>query len=304
MRYIDKNSLHGLAHDINVRYLKDCYAEDLQKPVPSPADPHGSYEDFKKPQYRDGATGWKKLLLDEQSVENHPRCCYCMRRLDSSAGRINYEHIIPRSLSGREGASQYEYYTAHAPILKAHVIMADNFVTRNFASLSDIDKEQRMPHITGLSNLVAACNGKRDSFDTTGCCCNGNRGDAKILPVMLMPDADSNAVYDANGIVRITCNDGTLDNIINDLNEETLMEIRSVWYHLSRVSVDIVRAETMTEKERVFWFKKAYMTDNFALLPEDVKKYSSVLSENDTYWRLLLAYDWFYFYPGYARQRV
>lgn len=138
MRYIDKYRMHAAAHDINVRFLKDCYADDIHTPLPSPANSKSSYEDFKKPKYRDGVSGWKNLLLEEQTSEGHPRCCYCMRRLNPSASKINYEHIIPRSLSGTEGQEQYAYYSSHASALHDHVIMADEFEKKSFASTNDI----------------------------------------------------------------------------------------------------------------------------------------------------------------------
>lgn len=219
---------------------------------------------------------------------------------------MNYEHIIPRSLSGADGQAQYTYYSSKAQALRDHVIMADDFVTKTFNAVSDINNEIRMPHITGLSNLVVACNGKRDSWVTTGCCCNGNREDDKIMPIMLMQNADTDVKYDENGILTISCNDGTLDKIIKELNEITLQEIRSVWYHLSRVNKDVAHAETMPKIERANWFKEAYKKSSFIDIPEEAKRYSCVLdnTEADTYWHLLLAYDWFYYYPGYARQRA
>ena len=45
---------------------------------------------------------------------------------------------------------------------------------------------------------------------------------------------------------------------------------------------------------------------NFATLKTEVRRYSGFGEKDnaDTYWKLLLAYDWFYYYPGYARQRA
>lgn len=306
MRYIDKYRMHEAAHSINVRFMKDCYANDLQNPLPSPDNPMTSFDDFKKPVYRNGTDGWKRLLLAEQTFENHPRCCYCMRRLNDSAGKINYEHVIPRTLAGNKGKQQYEYYSSHSPALRDHVTMADVFVKNRYVSVNDIDKEAKMPHITALSNLVVACNGTRDSFNSVGCCCNGNRKDDKILPIMLMNEAETCVKYDANGLMSITCNDDTLGKIIDELNAETLMEIRSVWYHLSKVNIDISEALTMPMKERIDWFKKAYDTSNFMSLKDEVRRYSGFGEKDnaDTYWKLLLAYDWFYYYTEYANQRT
>lgn len=308
MRYIDKFVKHKRAHEINVEYLKDCYRSDISNPVPSPENPKSSYDDFRKPIYRDGNNGWKQLLLSEQSFGGSPRCCYCMRRVNPNASKINYEHVIPRTLKGDDGLSQYEYYASHAPALREHVMMADKFVEKTFSCIDEINEESRMPHTTGLSNLLVACNGTRDTFNSVGCCCNGNRKDDKILPIMLMEKAETDVLYDKNGHVSISCacDDGTLKKVIDDLNSDTLMEIRSVWYHLSRVKMDLAQVETMSKRERADWFKKAYGTDDFSTLPDEVKRYSSVLdrSNEDTYWRLLLAYDWFYYYSGYANQRA
>lgn len=309
MRYIDKYRMHTAAHALNVLFLQDCYSGDIHNPIPSPANPDSSYDDFKKAKYRDGEYGWKNLLLAEQDVEKTPRCCYCMRKLNPQTGKINYEHIIPRSLSGIEGQTQYDYYSSHAPALRDHVMIANDFMEKSFVTTEDIGKEPRMPHTTALSNLVVACNGKRETFASTGCCCNGNRQDDKIMPIMLMPNADTDVVYDANGILIISCDDGTLKNITEELNDTTLQEIRSIWYHLSRVKKDLSHAVTMPIKERIEWFKTAYSTSDFTTLSEKIKKYTSYLDkdssdkDSDTYWKLLLSYDWFYYYPAYAKQR-
>jgi len=185
-------------------------------------------------------------------------------------------------------------------------MMADVFAKNKFTFVKDIDSEERMPHITALSNLVVACNGTRDTFDTVGCCCNGNRKENMILPIMLMKKVETSVRYDQNGLIFLTCNDGTWDKIVKELNADTFKEIRSVWYHLSKVNKDISNAITMPMKDRIEWFKEAYSTTNFTSLKEEVKRYSGFgeKDQSDTYWKLLLAYDWFYYYPGYANQRV
>ena len=298
MRYIDKYRMHASAHALNIRYLKYVYRQDISNPTPSPADGNRSFKSFKRYQ-----ADWKPLLLQEQMFDGASRCCYCMRKLDSTKGLTNVEHVIPKS---SPNLGDYTYYASHAPALRDHVIMADVFVAKSFTNVNDIDNEVMMPHTIGLSNLVVACNGKRDTWVTTGCCCNGNRKNDKMMPIMLMQNADTDVKYDANGILTIACNDGTLDKILNELNETTLQEIRSVWYHLSRVNKDIAHAETMPKIERANWFKEAYKESNFTDIPENAKRYSCVLDKtgSDTYWHLLLAYDWFYYYPGYAKQRA
>ncbi len=308
MRYIDKYPRHTEALAINVRFLRDCYSYDINAPIPSPDNSKSSYEGFKQPVYRDGENGWENILLDEQTVEGSARCCYCMRKLKMSEeykGKINFEHIVPRALCGEDGQQQFEYYSSNASALNDHVILSDRFCQQDFTSLEVIKSQVKMPHTTALSNLVVACNGKRDPLYSSGCCCNSSRGDDKMLPIVLMPNADTDVKYDANGILSISCNDGTLDKIIKELNDETLQEIRAVWFHLSKVSKDISTISSMTILDRINWFKEAYQTANFETLPESVRRYIGRLdSKDDTYWKLLLAYDWFYYYSEYAQQRA
>lgn len=300
MRYINKYHRHAEALALNVRYLKSVYRKDIAHPEPSPSEPDRIFRSFKRHQQ-----DWKSLLMDEQTVEGACRCCYCMRKLDESKGETNIEHVIPKSLQGADGQTQYAYYASLAPALRDHIMMADEFVAKSFTSVDDLDNEQRMPHTIGLSNLVVACNGTRDTFSSKGCCCNAAHSNNKMMPIMLMNEADSDVKYDANGLIRIECNDGTLDNIVDELNNDTFQQIRSVWFHLSKVKKDITNALTMPLRERIEWFKEAYSTTNFEFLSEDVIKYSGCGEEDDadTLWEQLLAYDWFYYYPGYAKQR-
>lgn len=312
MRYIDKYQWHAEAHAINVRFLRDCYAADIAHPIPSPEDAKRSYDDFKKADYRDGTKGWKSLLLREQTTAGAPRCCYCMRRLNESAGWINYEHVIPRTLKSQSGEAQYQYYSQHAPALRDFVLLADEFCRMPLSTVDELEQRDKMPHTTALANLLAACNGVRERKLSRGCCCNGARGDHQLLPIMLMPGAESMIKYDANGLVILLHPvDDTWRTTLQELNSDTLMEIRSVWFHLSRVRRDLTNAVNIPLLERIEWFKAAYATDNFATLPPTVKKFVSIVfaevgeggQDKDEYWRLLMAYDWFYDYPGYASQR-
>lgn len=313
MKYIDKFVLHKIAHEINVGFLQDCYRADISNPLPSPDEPKASFRDFCKPDYRDNyqgtGKGWKHILFDEQNFSGASRCCYCMRKLDDSAGRINYEHVMPRSLKGEEGQDQYEnFYSPLAPAIEEHVMMADQFRAKVLSSIDEIKEEKKMPHITALSNLTAACNGVHDHKFTRGCCCNGVHSNDKELPLMLMPIIEDAVNYDENGIMNVMV-EGKIVNdskVIKELNQDTLQIIRSIWYHLSRVSIDITNAHSMTIPERISWFKTAYQTPDFSSLDERIKPYIGQLGStgDEEYWRTLLAYDWFYFYPKYAKQRV
>lgn len=288
MRYIDKYSKHQEALEKNRRYLKSVYSRNLLSPTPSPAEGKRSYNSFRR--YKEQ---WLPLLLDEQSDHNASRCCYCMKRLNDD---VSVEHIIPKSSSGEEGGRQYAYYSSMAPAIRDHIMMADDFVQKIFSTINDIDSEDKMPHTTGLSNLVVSCNGK-GSFGMDGCCCNNSRHEDTIMPIMLMENVNTDVKYDANGIMTITCNDGTLNKIIKELNADTLQEIRSIWYHLSRTDIDMSQVRDMNVIERIELFKTAYSTTTFATLKEEIKRYTSFREKDnsDIYWNLLLSYDWFYY---------
>ena len=298
MRFIDKNKFHEEEHSINVKFLQQCYSCDLKEFIPSLDDAKLSFDDFKKKDFRgknDEPSGWENLLLREQDQ----RCCYCMRKLHQGNGHINYEHVIPRCLFGNEGQQEYSYYSQKSQILRDFVMMSDEFVKKKFSSLDEIAGEEKMPHITSLANLLAACNGKRNSDKSVGCCCNNSRGNDRILPIMLMPESKDIVKYDANGILIITTKDKTLTKIISELNDETLQEVRSVWYHLSKSEVDLLVAENYSLNERIAWFEDSYNT-NIASLPNNIKKYVGLLDRNHFYWELLKDYDWFY---GYYREQ-
>lgn len=301
MKYIDKERYHDEAHAINVRFLKDCY-EDLDNPYPSPKD-SSLFDDFSKPDYAYGkgdTPGWRPLLHKEQDG----RCCYCMRRLSEERTKANYEHVIPRSLRGEQGQEEYAYYTEHAPALRDFVEMADVFAEKKFASKEDLEQEEKMPHTIALANLLAACNGVRDSEYSRGCCCNHDRSDGRILPIMLMGDAADRVRYDENGILSIVGGEASWGKIIDGLNNETLQEIRSIWYHISQTGYtpEAIRTlyEGSNEKARlgelIELFKNAYGMDDLKKLPKGVQKYVPLDISASFYPKTLLAYDWFYAY--------
>ena len=319
MKYIDKYSRHEEAHDFNVRYLKDCYSGDIHSPIPR-LDQDQAFEGFKNPKYADGEPGWRQLLYKEQDG----RCCYCMRRLSEEKGTVNYEHVIPCSLEGKRGQEEYAYYAEQAPALRDFVEMADVFAEkfrilsmREFASVDDLDRQEKMPHTIALANLLAACNGKRNQEHSRGCCCNHSRSDDRILPVMLMKDAVHRVQYDKNGILSIVGGESSWKKIIDELNDKTLQEIRSIWYHISRTTYrpENIRAlyeeQDMLTRSRglIELFKQAYGKDNFRDIPQEVQRYAPLTrpdapEESAPYFYLstLLAYDWFYdYYRGRKR---
>ena len=291
MRYIDKRRYHLECVAINRRFLRDCYLEDVSNPFPRPDDTDASFEDFKKPEYRKGENGWEEVLLKEQGY----RCCYCMRRLDSEReGLISFEHIIPRSVSSGE---EFNYYQQQSPVLSDYVIASDVF---SIASLGILDSLEKMPHITALTNLMVSCNGKRgkpviDEKHRSGCCCNNSRGNNRMMPIQLMEGASNSVSYDRFGILMISDQDGTLDSIVEDLNDDTLKEIRSVWYHLSfsdKREEDIIGMDLW---QRIDLMKEVYHQEDYTSIPEEIRRYiGDVSSESGSFhWELFKDYGWF-----------
>lgn len=295
MKYIDKYRLVDEAHAVNVRYLQDCY-QGAGNPMYPKVDSKQSFEDFKKSEYRyrnANMRGWEELLMEEQEG----RCCYCMRTL--TPHELNIEHVVPKGLSGNRGVSEYEQYAACAPAIKDYVMVADQFAQKSFATQADIDNEKRMPHITAEANLLAACNGKWGKPET-GCCCNNGRKDSFVVPLMLMEECHNRVDYDENGLVSVLPQEPTLKTIIEELNDETFMQVRQVWYKISgsSYSLDDVRAAN-GYVERVMILKTAFDVANFEDdLPEDFKKFARLEGnlQSTLYWDLLLSYDWFYYF--------
>lgn len=294
MRYIDKYQFAQQAHDINVKFLQDCYQGGCMPMLPRVDDPDLSYEDFKKRIYRfgeNGQSGWQNLLMQEQES----RCCYCMRKLEQT--KLNIEHVVPRTLSGVRGQKEYADYSSYAPAIRDFVMIADEFAQKSFDNLDAIAHEMKMPHITAEANLLAACNGKRGAVNT-GCCCNNTRKDNFIRPIMLMQDCDQHVDYDELGILSVLPYEDSLAKILEELNDETFQQIRKIWYRLSGTTYTVSQIESLTEYvDRVILFKQAFSVSNFEEdLSDEIKKYAGILGnpQRDFYWNLLLSYDWFF----------
>lgn len=67
MRYIDKYRMHAAARAINVRFLQDCYRNDINNPIPSPAHPKLSYDDFKNHHIEMVLVGGKTCCLKNRN---------------------------------------------------------------------------------------------------------------------------------------------------------------------------------------------------------------------------------------------
>lgn len=302
MKYIDKYAHSQEAHDINVDFLKDCY-QGAGLPMYPRADSDQSFENFKNRDYRhgrDGHRGWEEVLMEEQ--DGH--CCYCMRKVKS--GKLNIEHMVPKTLKGERGLEEYARYAENAPAIKDFVDIAEVFARKSFAQKEEIESVKRMPHITAEANLLIACNGKReDSLD--GCCCNNHRKDVYMLPIMLMEECDSRVDYDENGLMSILPEETSLKKIVEELNDDTFSTVRLIWYNISGTAHSLEQVKSMSKFiEKVVLLKTAFGVSNFELLSESVKTYAGSVddSKQSFYWEFLLSYDWFFDFYRKRRNRT
>lgn len=291
MEFINKKPFLKQEQKLDVEFLKDCYNEDTQSFYPS-VDTDQSYSNFSSKKYRKGIAGWENLLLQEQ----HDRCCYCMRRLKSSA--LNIEHVIPRNIKANNPHNELAKYTDNSKWLADNVELDTDFAKRKFKTVQDIEKVKTFPHRIALANLLASCNGKFEEV-SNGCCCNNARSNDYLLPLMLMPEVTERIVYDGiSGAVAIYPQDESWAKMLQMLNDDTYKEIRILWYQIWKFNqeLDLKTVRGYSLKDRILFFKKIFKLDNFEDISNEYHKYTGLPDGDNTYWNLLMDFDWFYTY--------
>lgn len=306
MIYIDKHINLEEGNQYSADYLYDSFDENEECFYPSIASKQ-AYSNFSHKKYRygiglgDNREGFEPLLVKEQEG----RCCYCMGRIVS--GNIALEHIIPRSFKENQNPHvEFQYYANYAPILSENVELATDFSNRKLKCRDDITQIRKFPHIISYTNLVASCHGIIDKKNGTSCFCNHPRGNKRIIPLMLMPDSILNVKYDKLGTMIFT---GFAETEIKDtikalqLNNETLQEIRMLWYKISRTNKTIANITSITQlKDKISLLKEIFNIDDYTQLEEKWKNYAPIpkpenIQEHETvYWNLFIKYDWFYEY--------
>ena len=291
MEFIDKKPFLKQEQKLDVEFLKDCYNEDTQLFYPS-VDTDQSYSNFSSKKYRKGFAGWESLLLQEQ----HYRCCYCMRRLKSSA--LNIEHVIPRNIKTNDLHTEFAKYTENSKWLADNVELDSDFAKRKFNTVQDIESVKIFPHRIALANLLVSCNGKFEEV-SSGCCCNNARSNDYLLPLMLMPEVADRIVYDGiSGAVAIYPQDESWVKMLQMLNDDTYKEIRILWYKIWKFNqkLDLETVRDYLLKDRILFFKKIFGQNNFENIPNEYHKYTGIPDGDSTYWNLLMDFDWFFTY--------
>lgn len=291
MEYIDKSHFLGREQMIDRAFLKDCFDEDSLSFYPE-IDTDQSYSNFSNRTYRKGVNGWEHLLLEEQ----HDRCCYCMKKL--KVGALNIEHVIPRNIQAKDKQEEFNKYINASSFLKQNVELASDFAKRQFTNKEKLSEVSKFPHRIALPNLLASCNGKFGK-PNIGCCCNNARSNDYILPLMLMPEVRQRIKYDKHsGLVVLYPEEKSWEKMLQTLNDGTYKEIRVLWYK-TWLHKDNIKLEPLVDydtKERILFLKKIFDVDNFTKISEEYQKYAGFPTEDSTYWKLFLDFDWFYNY--------
>ncbi len=248
-----------------------------------------SYKMFSNKKYRKTAIpkgsrfgGWQQILLDEQVC----RCCYCMRNL--SDNNFSVEHIVPKSFEGLNETDEFDFYCKMSSEINSHVVLGSVFDSS--AKNVDLDNLVKYPHTIAHSNLIITC---RDNGP--GCSCNYDRGNKRILPFMLMDDADSWLKYTELGELKLSYQDvdvsfNTLYHL--NINTETLQQIRHLWYLFSRIKIRPNTSNTLSFQQKEDFLKSAFCKNDFMDVDVSYQKYLT----NTYYWDLFLQYNWFYDY--------
>lgn len=300
MKYIDKSGHQNEFNEYTVKFLQDCRTPNGSLyPDPSKRE---CYENFSSNKYRKGTVfpepakaGWLQILLEEQNKY----CCYCMRRLEE--GEVSVEHVVPESFDGLNEQEEYTFYASHAGCIGNYVELGNVVAQQNFPTEESVAALTKFPHLIAHSNLTAACMWKKPNGEEIGCCCNNKRHNKRILPLMLMPDVEQQVHYSTDGTLQVLYpnTDNIVVETINHLNinNDTLKEIRHIWYLISLTTFDYDHIRSLDKVERSALFKNLFLKNSFAEVEEKFRKFAhGIGSQTPIYWNLLIKYDWYLYY--------
>lgn len=232
-----------------------------------------------------------------------------------ASGNVALEHIIPESFNScQDPEEEFAYYAGYAPVLSDNVELSDKFSEHDFNTKEEIKDISKYPHLISYVNIVASCHGIIDKKDGTSCFCNHPRGNKRIIPLMLMESTPQTVSYNQLGIIHIDLSSiaekketeraeetgKTIDAL--QLNNDTLQEIRVLWYKISRTPKTIDEIVSITHpKDRIGLLKEIFLTDDYTTLEQKWKKYAPIPQSDNTsqsaaYWELFVKYEWFYNY--------
>ena len=191
---------------------------------------------------------YRTRMIDVLLAEQNALCCYCLRKLDRNSSReqpgaVTIEHIIPQCYSQANCERITEY--RNAPNLSEQ----DVVLTDRFEAPETPQNMPPYPHNVAYRNFAASCNG---NFPTgPKLCCNHKRGNAFVYPVFFHETCRDLVKYKENGMVEPMPSihmykiKEMIDN--TNLNNDTLKSIRSVWYLIRNIELNVIRSCTTSE---------------------------------------------------------
>lgn len=288
MKFIDK---------INSRYASignSCVQEEIDRSWNNEISRHvalrydASCESLKK---------LKKILIEQQQF----LCCYCMRRLSSetescSSDNVTLEHIIPHKITQDEWEGKGQIKGQKESFLKFDCL-GPKYITICFKAEMQCPNVKISglphPHFISYNNLVASCNGavlqdlSKTSKVEPSHCCNLKRGNAFVAPIYLDVNLVKEIEYTKDGSIFFPdeMENKGLDTILN-LNDIALKMARKFW--------SLVASSPYSDQD-------VYSAINDKKLRQDILDDVAPISwnflvENDSAWRWISEYNWFFEY--------
>ncbi|GAA4910496.1 hypothetical protein [Mucilaginibacter defluvii] len=197
-------------------YVSGCWLDQ--------GDGTSKYQNLSYASVKNPVSQFRGFFVDEQ----HKTCCYCSREIINDH-TTELEHIIPRT---EERPEVFERYYQHSDLLRDNVISQSVF-------LQATEKQQTppQPHHVAYHNIVASCNGRTFHTSEDFTCCNRARGDHFLPPFNLM---ENSIGYLPDGTILYLkdLTDRTPFELLN-LNKQSLVNIRRLWYLFSRSALSI-----------------------------------------------------------------
>lgn len=215
----------------------------------------------------------QRLLQDQSNL-----CCYCMRIINESETTL--EHIVPKSTKTLVELNQY----THHAIIQHNVCLQSEFDNSNILMATP-----PFPLEIAYDNLTASCNGIFPG-GTTYYICNHKRQNNLIEPLFYVPTIHNDIIYQKAGLISSTNSTYNSTIITLNLNYNSLEKIRQVWYHLSAIPLaDILASTTEALRNQI-------LVLNLDII--DIRRKTQLINDfkNETFWNILLQYQWFHNY--------
>lgn len=224
------------------------------------------------------------LIYNVLLPEQHNRCCYCMRRLHDGVG-ITIEHIIPQSISRLEDLNRY-FEKGLNGLDQSKLCLTTDFFSNNCVF-------PPYPLKVAYYNFAASCH----SSDH----CNNYRQNQHIEPLFLMPNINSEVLYDPISGEGTWHNDPinqdvnslelpTLEKV--GLNNSTLKIYRAFWGYLYRHNISYDDAASNNRAILLYDLLGDILEyDNNV----DSDMLTAIINlQKDLYWNRIRDYDYFF----------